>query len=209
MALLNDKINSSKELKPDDKSYLFGIVASWFDLLKAQEDELSCMTEEDLSFEYCKKHREEQNMMAGRVICAFLNWEDCRTEEGQYVEKALPQFSYMSQLIDDIGDLPEDLGASRPSFVVGALNENPDEKIKISNFIKIEDIRKLSYDVLKIEAPKTTELLDALFNNYRREAAKLGGLDTEVILGIAKLMYFKYSKMKKIIQKINPAWSTF
>jgi len=209
IALLKNKITLSQELTEENKSYLLRMIASWFDLLKTQEDELSHMRGEDLSFEYCRRHREEQNMMAGRVVCALLSWEDCQTEKGQYVERALPQFSYMSQLIDDICDLPEDIEASRPSFALGALNEYPNEKKRIINVIKEDDSKKLSYTVLSKEAPNVTKLLDSLFDFYRTEASELGGKNTRLILDIARLMYSNYSKVKRITQRINPSWATF
>jgi hypothetical protein len=209
LALLYRRIESSPQLATEDKHYLRVMVKSWFNFIGNQERELSNTPREQQDFQFCREYREKQNMMAGRVICALLNWSDCRTEKGQEVELILPRFSYMSQIIDDIGDLPEDLAANRPSFAVGALNTNRDEGLAIEAAIADKGIKKFSYDELKQLAPQSTQLLDDLFRDYRRSAFELGGAKTDMILAIAQAAYFKYSRLRNIIYKINPAWATF
>jgi hypothetical protein len=209
LALLYKKIESSSELSPEDKHYLRIKIKSWFDFIGEQESGIRNAQEEDFSLDFCKDYRESQNMMAGSVVSALLNWSDCTSEKGQRVERILPKFSYMSQIIDDVGDIPEDLEANRPSFAVGALNEHPDEKALVTDTIMRSSLKKLSYDNLKRFAPESVQILDQLFEEYYQVASELGGKETQMVLGIAKIAYVYYAKFREVIYRLNPAWATF
>lgn len=209
LALLYKKIDGSPELKAGDKHYLRLRIKSWFDFLDVQEKGLTGVPESQFGFGFCRRYREEQNMMAGRAVCALLNWSDCQTPVGLHAEITLPKFSYMSQIIDDVGDLPEDMAARRPSFAIGVLNENPQEKVNLVDTIREHNVKKMTYKLLKDVAPESTMLLDELFEGYRAGALEMGGERVGLILDIAKMAYSNYSKLRDVIYKIDPAWATF
>ncbi len=209
LALLFKKIDSSRELQASDKHYLRLRIKSWFDFLDEQEKGLTGVPESQFGFKFCRRYREEQNMMAGRVVCALLNWSDCQTPIGLHAEMTLPKFSYMSQIIDDVGDLPEDMAARRPSFAIGALNENLQERASLIDAIRKQNVKKMTYKLLKDTAPESTALLDELFESYRTAALKMGGEKVGLVLDIAKMAYSNYSRLRDVIYKIDPAWATF
>lgn len=111
-----------------DKKHMIKVrIKKWYDFLVHQEVEIMGLDFAKYNFENCVKYREDQNFTVGSLLVMLLNGNSVDNSRLQRLETVIPKLSFRMQIVDDIGDLKEDIEAQRPSYAVGALMEHPNE----------------------------------------------------------------------------------
>lgn len=206
---LKKNVKNSNELDINHQDYIIDRFTDWYRFLTVQEGAILGTPFGELNFEACKKYREEQNAMAGRALVAALNGKTCLDPSRQALETKIPRLSYLTQLIDDIADLPEDLGAKRPSYAVGALVDNPEELDRLQHLIAEKGIKKVTPRLLRKVAPRAAQKVDELFKQYRTELEhdlQNSGRGLS-ILGEVMYRYFPY--IRNMLYHIKPEFANF
>lgn len=207
---LKKKLGESDFGEPE-KRYLVGKVASWYQFLVDQEADVLGTEFENYTFGYCKNYRELQNQKAGEVLVALLNGRACLDPKKQALEKSVPRFSYLTQIVDDIADLPEDVIAERPSYAVGALVSNPEELARVVQKVKsLNKPIKVTPREFHELAPNSAEMVDSLFQQYREQLvlSSVGG-NGEGLSVLAQAMHSWYPYLRGALFKINPSFANF
>lgn len=189
--------------------YLQGRMNRWFDFLLTQESEVYTRPDADYTFTYCRDYRERQNGEAGRVVVAFLNGAKCLDPEQQRFEDIVPVLSYRTQIMDDIGDLTEDLEMRRPSYMVGALRDHPDEFARVQQVIDEKKIKKFSPHKVKKYAPKSYNVVKDTFLEYGEDLVKEHGLTGEVLDKSIRAAFHAIPVARDIMHRVNPRYSYF
>ncbi|HSW88526.1 MAG TPA: hypothetical protein VLG12_05180 [Candidatus Saccharimonadales bacterium] len=204
-----DEIETNSVYGVAEVEYLHGRMEEWFDFLLHQESDAYERPEEDYTFAFCKDYREKQNAVAGRVVVAFLNGKDCLDPELQQLETTVPYLSYRTQIIDDIGDIAEDIELRRPSFMVGALRDNPDELERIKEVIKRKNIRKFTPHKVKKYAPKSYEVVKEAYVQYGEAITQRHGGRGEVLDRAGRIAFHTFPVMRDVMYGVNERYSYF
>lgn len=206
--LLRRELNESA-LGQKQKEYLAGKVTGWYRFLVAQESEVIHTPLAEMDFCYSKKYREDQNMMAGRVLVAAMNGKTCLSPDKQQLELKLPRFSFLTQIIDDIADTAEDLNAGRPSFSVGALVEHQDELQKMRELIALRGILKVTPRLLKNTAPQSYRQVNEAFRSYCTDLEQAMGKTGKSVIQLACAVYNYFPYVRNLLYRINPQVANF
>ena len=162
---------------------------------------------EVLTFSMCQQYRERQNLQAGSTLVAILNEQNCLISEFQRIEPLVSQFSFLTQIIDDIADTGEDLTAMRPSYAVGALVNNPEELERIQVFITEHQYAKITPRQFRRIAPQSYALINQTFNGYCKEFEKQTG--KHGLTRLARTLYSFYPAVRNILFKVNANIANF
>ncbi len=208
LSLINKKIQDSPGLGQNERHYLRVRIKSWYDFIRQQEINLEQLPKGRQGLEFCRSYRESQNMAAGSVLTAILNWSECNDPELRKLEVIVPKFSFLSQIIDDIGDLPEDIEAQRPSYALGALRDHPNEFSRVLEEIQSDRIQKFSYRQLRELAPLSRTDLESLFILYENELINIAGGRVGVFIKLAQQFYWHFSGTRDLLYKISPSWAS-
>lgn len=197
------------EAGDDQKHYLRKTGAHWYRFLAEQEATVLTHPLSMYSFDYAKRYRETQNGSVGQVLTALLNGKNCLEPDLQRLEIMLPKFSYLTQIIDDIADTFEDLEANRPSYVVGALVDNPDELAVVENIRSQGKITKLSPKQLHRYAPNAYGKISSAFHHYTDQLEQATGMSGRSINLIAYDVYRFFPSVRNLLYRINPQYANF
>lgn len=196
-------------LASEEQSYILGRIREWYKFLVSQEGEVLRTPFEDFSFTNCIQYREEQNLMASRALMATLNGNTCLDPKRQKLENQIGDLSYLTQIIDDIADLPEDLAAERPSFAVGALVDNPDELAKTRRVLLAKDLKKVTPGLFKSIAPQAYEQVENQFQLYRQGIEMNFGKDGKGLSLLAQFTYDLFPHVRNMLYRVNPKFANF
>ena len=164
---------------------------------------------EKYTFDYCVKYREDQNRKIGSLLVALLNGNRVEDDRLKKLEEIVPRLSFRMQVIDDIGDLEEDLRARRPSYAVGALQEHPEEMERIMKLTTVGKVKKVTPSMLEIHAPKSYILLINQYKKYGKELED-EGVNGKFLKDLGDLMFSQFPKARDFIYNyINKKWANF
>jgi hypothetical protein len=194
---------------PEHMSYLSARMDEWFDFLVTQESGVYNTPEENYTFPLCVNYRQLQNAVAGRVVVSFLNGQACLDPKLQHYEQIIPILSYRTQIMDDIGDVVEDMEMSRPSYVIGALREYPDEFETVKNIAAQKGIRKFTPHKLKKYAPQSYKLVKDTFTAYGDDLAQKYGVNGKILDKAGKAAYHTFPALRDVMYRINERYSYF
>lgn len=206
---LKSSVKNSTILESSQQDYIIGRFTEWYRFLIDQEGTVLGKNFEDLSFDICRKYREDQNTMAGKVLVAALNGNTCLDPSRQVLETRIPRLSYLTQVIDDIADLPEDLSAKRPSYAVGALIDNPGELACMQNFIVENGIKKVTPRLFRRIAPQAAKKVDDLFEQYRVELEHDLQHNGRGLSILAEGLYRYFPYIRNLLYRIKPEFANF
>lgn len=205
---LERKIQGSS-LGDHEKTYLKTKLAGWYRFLARQESGVISEPFDNFTLEYSKKYREDQNRQAGSVSVALLNWNMALDPKFSFLEDLIPGFSFLTQMIDDIGDTPEDILAKKPSYSVGALIDHQDEFNRFNLEIVKRGIKKIRPNVLKVLAPKSYQQLEELFDEYTTQLVDKTGFDGKVLTDGVRIIYKYFPYVRDFMHRINPKLVNF
>ncbi len=211
LRLLETTIKDSA-LAPEKKHYIKGKIANWYQFLTTQESDVLASSPNSWTFEYARAYREEQNKRAGETLVAILNWDDCLSPEKQGLEDVIPQFSFLTQMIDDIADTPEDLLYKRPGYSVGALSDHPAELAAVEEYCKKTGSKKIHPKTLRKLAPESHSLLQNTFDSYSKTLSNelaILGIPSKGMLQVGQLLYRYFPTVRDIIYHISPKRAVF
>ncbi len=208
-AVISSELEANPAYGQAQIDYLLGGMSQWFDFLLRQESEVYRTPEENYSFEFCKNYREQQNAVAGRVVVSFLNGQNCLDPELQKYEQIIPILSYRTQIMDDIGDVVEDMEMKRPSYVIGALREFPDEFEAVKKISAQKGIKKFTPHKLKKYAPQSYKLVKATFTAYGEELSQTYGVKGAILDKAGRLAYHTFPVMRDLMYKVNERYTYF
>lgn len=162
-----------------------------------------------MNFVYSKRYREDQSAHAGRVLVTALNGNSCLDPQRQALEVTLPRFSYLTQIIDDVADIAEDLKARRPSYAVGALVDHPHELQNARHLIAERGIAKVTPRLLQIIAPEAYKQIQNTFLNYCADLEKTMGQNGRTIGLLAQGVFNYFPHVRDILYRIDPNVANF
>lgn len=189
------------------QNYMTQKVTDWYRFLIAQEADVLEVPLHDMTYQSCRAYREEQNLHAGSALVALLNGEDCLNPERQRIESVVAQFSYLTQIIDDIADTAEDLIAERPSYAVGALLDHPAELDRMRCYVMENPHTKLTPYVFNRLAPESLRVLTETFGEYQTTLYALAG--SRGLTTIASSLFKHFPYIRNVIFRINPKFANF
>lgn len=189
-----------------EKQYLRNKIAKWYRFVIDQERNVAATPFSDYTFAYSREYREQQNQIAGETLVSLLNWDKCLDISYQSFELLVPRFSFLTQIIDDIGDIGEDFKAERPSYAVGALVDNLEELERVKSFLSSSKSHDIDVRQLQALAPQAWKTVDGAFRYYEHTLQK--DLDQQGVSGgglliIANLLYRYFPKLNGFIRSID------
>jgi len=199
--VLEGKIEKSS-LGDKQKEYLSGKIMSWYEFVSSQEDGVASMPLEDYTFAFSRSYRESQNQCAAEVLVALLNWDKCLDHPMQRLELVIPQFSFLTQIIDDVIDVGEDLKAKRPSFAVGALVDHPKELEAFRRTLGDEK-RKMRHSSIKKVAPRSYAQICSVFAEYSGNIQSGAGVESEGLLFSANKLLMFVPSLEVLLSEIR------
>ncbi len=204
---LLDKEIGSLDIGANQKAYLSGKVAGWYDFLISQEAEVLGTEFGDMSFDYCVDYRESQNSFAGSTLTALLNGKNSTDPQYQSLEPAVAKFSFLTQIIDDIADIPEDLVAQRPTFATGALIDNPKELDLMYDFVAKRNCAKVNPSDYEAVAPNAYEMVLTAFNKYIAQTEQFAG--DKSVRRVGTRLFHHFPGLRNVLYRINPKAANF
>jgi hypothetical protein len=193
----------------DEASYLRGKLANWYHFLYKQEEQMFGLNPNQVDFDICSEYRIQQNTRIGELLTALLNGINCLDPRLGILENAVPPFSILTQIIDDVADTREDLENGRPSFMVGALNEHPQERRRVEDFLSQHPlIVKIRPNVLGQLAPQSYHLVKEAYNKIALDISKQSPR-AEVVRLAAKPLFHFFPLYRDMMYRINPRYANF
>ena len=181
----------------------------WYSFLARQEVDVLKMNFTDYNFTNCVNYREEQNFKIGSLLVVLLNGNNQEDFQLKKLERIVPRLSFRMQIVDDIGDLKEDIEAERPSYAVGALMEYADEFEEIKKLTADGGVKKVTPKMLQTHAPKSYKLLLSKYNAYGKELEE-EGVSGMLLKGIGDKMFTYFPKVRDFIYNyIKKSWANF
>lgn len=194
------------QLGTDQTAYALDKVTDWYQFLIDQEAEVLATPFEELTFDFSRTYREEQNHRAGTALVALLNGRQCLDSRFMAVEEPVAEFSFMTQIIDDIADTSEDLSAQRPSYAVGALVDHPIEMERMQTYMDANPNAKVTPAQFKNIAPDAfTQVYDA-FDSYAND---LGSSASRDIARLGRNMFRYFPYVRNGLYRVNPKYANF
>lgn len=203
---LRENIHASNAGKPE-QAYMIDKVTGWYQFLINQEAAVLETPLDDMTFESCKTYREDQNLQAGSALVALLNGPNCLNPTHQEIEPIVAEFSFLTQIMDDIADTAEDLTAERPSYAVGALLDHPSEMAAVRAYIAAHPNAKLTPHRLNTLAPGSLHIITETFNGYLNHLYEQTGSKT--LTSIASGLFHYYPYIRNVLYCINPKYANF
>lgn len=197
------------QIPTPERTYINKRIAEWYQYLIRQEANVLKTPFEDYSYAYSRNYRETQNLAAGRMLVAVLNGRNSLDERLQRTESLIPRFSYLTQIVDDIADLPEDISAQRPSYAVGALNEHPAEMDAVTKATYDRNIKKMTPKVFKALAPQASSLVHAQFETYQQQLEMDSDKNAKGLSLLAQGIHQHFPRIRDFLYKINPQYANF
>lgn len=202
--LIQTKIEKSN-MGDEQKDYLRKKIEKWYHVVEQQESEAISSPVSVFSFAYSKRYREGQNQTAGETVVALLNWDRCLDPKRQRLENVIPGFSFLTQMVDDILDTPEDLVAKKPSYSVGALVDNPQELEGIQSLIELKGLEYITPATLREYAPHSFATIDTNFQAYTETLnlmlSDMGFAGKDLVF-IVKALYKYFPAVHSLMQKL-------
>ncbi len=204
--LLRQNIKASSVTEAH-RDYGLEKISDWYRFLVDQEARVLNMSFEDLTFDFCRTYREDQNMLAGSTLVALLNGNNSLDPTYQKIEPLVAKFSFLTQIIDDIADTVEDLAAERPSYVVGALVDVPDELNAMRTYVARNPTTKLTPIRFQRIAPLAYDTVVSTFGKYSNELEVESG--SKGITRLGGVMFRYFPPIRDILYKVNPKYANF
>ncbi|HZJ18599.1 MAG TPA: hypothetical protein VFD45_03220 [Patescibacteria group bacterium] len=187
--VLRKKIEKS-EMGKEEQEYLLDKVESWNEFVSTQEDDVRERDLTDYTFAFSKEYRETQNKHASKTLIALLNWDQCLDPSMQKLESSIPPFSFLTQIIDDIIDVREDLVAKRPSYAVGALVDHSEELRLFQEGLKTyKKDGKMHHFSFKKVAPNAYSQIHDAFMKYKDDLQRENGDKSEGLIFTINSLY--------------------
>jgi hypothetical protein len=203
--MLRARIKGS-DLGEHQTNYALDKVTDWYQFLIDQEAHVLATPFDELDFETSRTYREDQNRRAGTTLVALLNGRNNLDPRYRAVEDPVAEFSFMTQIIDDIADTAEDLSARRPSYAVGALVDNPRDMARMEAYMAANPNAKITPGQFKLVAPEAYDQVYGAFTDYA------DSLRTSASKGIATLgtrMFRYFPHIRNALFRIDPKYANF
>ncbi len=200
---------SRSDFPPEAQQYLRRKVRDWYRFLVEQEAKVLTMHSSELGYWECRRYREEQNMRVAKLLTACLNGRRCHEPEMQVLETLVPMLSFRTQIIDDVADVFEDLAMGRPSFCMGALNDNPHELHNVREFArKNPRVKKMQVQLFRKLAPKSASLIESTYDQYGADLRTRS--EPFVLLAtVGDMLYRWFPTFRDAIYRLQPRWANF
>jgi hypothetical protein len=200
--LLEEKITNSDMGSPE-KKHLRVTIADFYKNLIAQESEVITRPFSSFGFEDSKNYREIQNQNAGRAIATMLNWDQCLDPRLKANAEIIPKFSFLTQIIDDIGDTAEDYSLQRPSYSIGALIDHPQELDRFADFLNSKKPKKILPNQLKRLAPQSWDQINNKFNEYLEELNETTNGNAASLTSLVKPLHTHFLRVQSLLHKLH------
>ncbi|GIW59343.1 MAG: hypothetical protein KatS3mg087_0409 [Patescibacteria group bacterium] len=200
---------SQSGIPEEGKVYLKRKFAEWYRFLTEQEADVLGTDLPMMSYKYCKNYREQQNGQIGSVLVACLNGMRCLDPGLQELERDVPLLSFRTQIVDDIADTVEDLSMGRPSYVVGALVDNPNDMARVLEFIRSRpEVAKFTPKLLRTLAPRSFDTVKGDYDGYANELMRHGKRG-KFLVGLGDPLFYLFPAYRDLMYRINPNYANF
>ena len=205
--VIGDKLARSS-MSAEQKRYIKVKLSEWFRFLVHQEAAIMQKRLHELTFDECTRYREAQNQKIGEALIACLNGARCLDLRFQALERSVPKLSFRTQIIDDIADIPEDLGNGRPSYAIGALVDHPEELKAMREYLQVHAVGKVTSALFEHLAPKSSSQVRKQFDAYG-EALKQEGITGSMLASIGNVIFKYFPTFRNAMYRINPTYGNF
>ena len=192
--------NSETSFQKETHLHIMRLLQEWYIFLINQESRV-LSGDIYLNWINCKQYREDQNGKIGRLLSTVLLGDNY--SHFPQVIIGLPTISYLTQVIDDIADLPEDLANGRPSYAVGALNEHPKERIYLQRYIQKRDLGKVTPRQFQNQAPQSYALV------YRQYQEYLAQIEYQWLQELLEQIFLWFPVYRDLMYRIDPRYANF